>query len=121
MADITCLDLYDAKQFEIEEDYDLIMCFPWFETEKDVKRMLPDEILTAHSIMLAPSGNEKPTYTHNNASDKWFITVGAKDHPEWQDGEMQWEEADGMEGTCSACVNFGVQILNKMIERGMND
>jgi hypothetical protein len=30
-------------------------------------------------------------------------------------------EGDGMEGTCSACVNFGVQILNKMIERGMND
>ena len=117
MAEITTLDLYDAINFEIENDYDLIMCFPWFENEKSVEEMLPESILKAHSIMLAPSGNEMPTYDHNNASDKWFITVGAKDHPEWQQGEMQWEEAE-MGGTCGATAMFGVQILKMMILHG---
>lgn len=115
LAYIERLDFTEAVDYKIEEDFDLILCFIFFDTVGQVHQYLPDEILNAHSIKLAPAGNGE-LYTHDNSSDEWFILVGAEGHEDWRQGEMLWKEDGTYNGSCGATASFAVQVL-KMMEK----
>lgn len=121
MLEITQLDFLEASDFEIDEPYDLVVCFFYPPTEEMALEYMSEDILAVKSISIAPAGNNTKTWYCDNAMDKWFITVGASGHPEWRQGEVTWEEDEAFGGSCGACAMFGVTILKNMIEGELND
>ena len=118
MMEITQLDFMDANSFELGE-YDLIICMMYFETERRAKQYIPDRILNADVQKISPAGNGPDLYKVENAMGKWFVTVGANGHDDWQQGEIQWNEDDSFGGTCGATAMFGCALIEQMIEEDM--
>ena len=121
MLEITQLDFMDAKGFQWSDDYDLIICMMYFETEKEAVGYIPDRILNADVQKISPAGNGPELYKVNNAMGKWFVTVGANGHDDWQQGEIQWNEDASFGGTCGATVMFGCALIEQMIEEDMKN
>ena len=119
MMEVTQLDFMDANGFQWSEDYDLIICMMYFETERHAKQYIPDRILNADVQKISPAGNGPDLYKVNNAMGKWFVTVGANGHDDWQHGEIQWNEDDSFGGTCGATAMFGCALIEQMIEEDM--
>lgn len=119
-ADLECVDYREAKSFYWQEEFDLIIVMPWFDTEREVKQYVPDRILEAETMKIAPAGNADPPYTHDNALDEWFVLVGANGHEDWCQGEIRWNEGD-VKGTCGATVEFAKALINEMIKERMEN
>lgn len=112
--EITTVDIYEAKDFWWSNDYDIIVVFMWFESERWCRYYIPKRMLEAESLKLAPAGNGNPPYNHDNPSGRWFVTVGALDHPEWQQGEIQLSEDETYGGTCGATATAAVDAIRYM-------
>lgn len=121
MLDITQLDFEDANGFQWTDDYDLIICMMYFETEKQVRKYIPDRVLNANTQKISPAGNSTKLYKVNNATGKWFVTVGANGHDDWQQGEFQWNEDETFGGTCGATAMFGCALIEQKIRRDMDE
>lgn len=121
MTEITQLDFMDAKGFRWTEDYDLIICMMYFRTEQEAKRYLPDRILNADTQKISPAGNGPDLYKDVNATNKWFVTVGANGHDDWQQGEIQWNEDETFGGSCGATAMFGCALIEQKIKEGVDE
>lgn len=113
---ITGVEFNEINHLWSTWDYDVIMVMPWFPSEATCQVNLPYELLHSESLILAPAGNKNPPYFERNNIDKWAVTVGALDHPNWRSGEIMYPEDETYGGTCGATAMAAVDAIRYMHE-----